>query len=103
MKNFEINELNEKSKNELKNDSQNKMKDTSWFSSLIKKFHKWNFELDKKIYKLKNKQKSNDSDCMFYILVVLFGIFGGIVLVYVCERDNINCSRIIARALGFDL
>lgn len=37
MKNFEINELNEKAKNELKKDDQNELKNTSWFSTLIKK------------------------------------------------------------------
>ena len=46
---------------------------TSWFSTLIKKYHKWNFELDKKIYKLKNKQKSDEFDDHFHIFV-LFGL-----------------------------
>lgn len=57
MKNFEINELNEKAKNELKKEDQNEVMNTSWFSTLIKKYHKWNFELDKKIYKLKKQAK----------------------------------------------
>lgn len=99
MKNFEINELNENAKNELKKEDQNELKNTSWSSTLIKKYHKWNFELDKKIYKLKNKQKSDDH----FLIIVLFGIFGGIGLVYTCEYNNIDLPRIIARALGFDL
>ena len=99
MRNLEINDLNEKVKNELKKEDQNELKNTSWFSTLIKKYHKWNFELDKKIYKLKNKQKS-DVD---FLIIVLLGIFGGIGLVYTCEYNNIDFPRIIARALGFDL
>ena len=47
MKNLEINELNEKAINELKKEDQNELKNTSWFSTLIKKYHKWNFKLDK--------------------------------------------------------
>lgn len=99
MKNLEINELNEKVKNELKKEDQNELKNTSWSSTLIKKYHKWNFELDKKIYKLKNKQKSDDR----FLIIVLFGIFGGVGLVYTCEYNNIDLPRIIARALGFNL
>lgn len=99
MKNLEINELNEKVKNELKKEDQNELKNTSWSSTLIKKYHKWNFEFDKKIYKLKNKQKSDDH----FLIIVLFGIFGGIGLVYTCEYNNIDLPRIIARALGFNL
>lgn len=38
MKNLTIDKLNKKVRNELKKESQ----------GLIKKFHKWNFELDKK-------------------------------------------------------
>lgn len=37
MKNLEINELNEKVKNELKKEDQNELKNASWFSTLIKK------------------------------------------------------------------
>jgi len=102
MKNLEINELNEKVKNELKKDDQNELKNTSWFSILIKKYHKWNFKLDKKIYKLKNKQNLDEFDDDFPIFV-LFGIFGGIALAYVCSRENIDLPRIIARVLGFDV
>lgn len=102
MKNLEINELNEKVKNELKKDDQNELKNTSWFSTLIKKYHKWNFKLDKKIYKLKNKQNLDEFDDGLPI-IVLFGIFGGIGLVYTCEYNNIDLPRIIARALGFNL
>lgn len=102
MKNLEINELNEKVKNELKKEDQNELKDTSWFSTLIKKYHKWNFELDKKIYKLKNKQKSDEFDDHFHIFV-LSGIFGGIILAYICKYNNIDLPRIIFRALGFDV
>lgn len=58
MKNLEIDELNEKVKNELKKEDRKEVKDTSWFSILIKKYHKWNFELDKKIYKLKKQAKT---------------------------------------------
>lgn len=99
MKNLEINELNEKAINELKKEDQNELKNTSWFSTLIKKYHKWNFKLDKKIYKLKNKQNLDDH----FLIIVLFDIFAGIGLVYTCEYNNIDLLRIITRALGFDL
>lgn len=102
MKNFEINELNEKAKNELKKEDQNEVMNTSWFSTLIKKYHKWNFELDKKIYKLKNKQKSDEFDDHFHIFV-LFAIFGGIISAYICKYNNIDPARTILRALGFDV
>mgnify|MGYP000869201848 CR=1 FL=1 len=101
MKNLEINELNEKAKNKLKKEDSNELKATSWFSTLIKRYHKWNFELDKKIYKLKNKQKSNEFDDNFHIFV-LSAIVGGVVSAYVCKYNNIDLPRIIFRSLGFD-
>lgn len=101
MKNLEIDELNEKVKNELKKEDRKEVKDTSWFSILIKKYHKWNFELDKKIYKLKNKQKPDEFDDHFHIFV-LSAIVGGIASAYICKYNNIDLPRIIFRALGFD-
>lgn len=94
-------EINKKNKNELTKEDQNELKTTSWFSSLIKRYHKWNFELDKKIYKLKHKQKSNEFDDNFHIFV-LSGIFGGLISAYICKYNNIDLPRIIFRALGFD-
>ena len=79
MKNLNIDELNEKAKNELKNSNQGELQNISYFARLAKKIHKWNFELDKKIYKLKHKQKSKDSDIMFHMWI-LFGIFCGILI-----------------------
>lgn len=77
MKNFEINELNEKAKNELKKEDQNEVMNTSWFSTLIKKYHKWNFELDKKIYKLKKDIKRNQNDIKNII------VFSGTIIVVI--------------------
>ena len=102
MNNLEINELNEKAKNELKNSNQEQLQNISYFARLTKKFHKWNFELDKKIYKLKNKQKSDEFDDHFPMFI-LFSILGGIVLAYVCKYNNIDLPRIIFRTLGFDV
>lgn len=69
MKNYEINELNEKVKNELKKD---------------------------------NEENSDEFDDHFPIFV-LFSIFGGIALAYICNYNNIDLPRIIFRALGFDV
>ena len=90
MKNLTVDKLNEKARNELKKESQ----------GLTKKFHKWNFELDKKIYKLKNyMKKKNDiiNNIVIFsslIIVVLYGF-------YACLVNDIHLGQIIFCFFGF--
>lgn len=85
MKNLEIDELNEKARNTLKKDDQKEEKIVSWFLRLINKLNEpLHFEIPFSIF-------------------VLFAIFGGIVLAYVCESNDIHLPRMLFRALGFDL
>lgn len=91
MKNLEIDELNEKARNELKKESQ----------GLIKNFHKWNFELDKKIYKLKKDTQRNQNDIKDIV------VFSGTIIVvlyafYACLVNDVHLGKMIFRALGFN-
>lgn len=93
MKNLTVDELNEKARNELKNCNQGQLQ-------LSRKFHKWNFELDKKIYKLKKDMKRNQSDIKDVvvfsgtIIVVLYGF-------YACLVNDIHLGQMIFRFFGF--
>ena len=100
MKNLEINELNEKVKNELKKEDQNELKNTSWFSTLIKRYHKWNFELTKKIYKLKKDMKRKQTD------VKNITVFSGLIIVvlygfYACLVNDVHLAEKLFHLFGF--
>ena len=100
MMNLEINELNKKAKNELKKENQNEIGNTSWFSTLIKRYHKWNFEFDKKIYKLKKDMKRNQLDVKNII------VFSGLIIValygfYSCLVNDVHLAEKLFHLFGF--